>query len=95
MRKININITNARIVSFGVKLNEDKPEVEASIALMTDGGQTITTYSISTDGWREDAKFELPNDIIPPIMEILKDLEVIATRHCHLHQKALTDKSES
>jgi hypothetical protein len=89
MRKININITHAHIVSFAVKLNEDKPEVEATIALLTDKGQTITTYSIATDSWREDNKFDLPVGVIAPIMALLGELEIIATRHCNRRQRSL------
>ena len=89
MRKLNINITKAQIVSFSVQLKEDKPGVNASIGLFTDGGKQITDYSISTESWNEENKFELPQSVISPIIDIMKDLEKVVVKHCKESQLAL------
>jgi hypothetical protein len=95
MKKLNIQITKAQIESFAVTLGENKPEVEITIGLYTETGKKITTYSISTDTWRDDAKFNLPASIVYPIMEIMKELEVIATRHCREGQATLGGGDET
>lgn len=89
MKAIKINITKAVIESFSVELEDEKPEVSITIGLYTDGGKKIAGYSISTSSWNEASKFELPVGIIPPILEIMRELEAIATRHCNKGQKAL------
>lgn len=82
MKKLNIQITKAQIESFQVTLKENNPEVSATIALITEGGKKITSYSISTDAWNEVNKFELPIEMVNPILIIMKSLETIVVGHC-------------
>lgn len=82
MREIKINITKARIVSFVVTLDKDIPKVTATIELLTDGGKSITAYSIASDHWDKNMKFDLPIDMIFPIKEIAHTLEWIVADHC-------------
>ena len=91
MRDINISITKASIKGFQVNVENNIPNIDVSLALLTEHGKLITTYNISTDGWNENNKFTLPPSLIGPIMEIMKELEIIATRHCREGQLALGD----
>ena len=90
MKKIDIQITNAIIKSFSVELAEKKPEVSASIALLTAGGKEITTYTVSTSSWNDENKFELPISMMPPIIDIMKKMETVITKHCRENQLQLT-----
>lgn len=90
MKKINIEVTHAQILSFNVTLSEGKPEVGASIGLYSAGGKQISTYSISTSSWREEDKFELPVELIAPIVSIMQTLEKVVVKHCNDNQKQLT-----
>lgn len=93
MKKININITKAQILSFRVEIKEATPVVSATIGLFTAGGKNITDYSISTESWNDENKFELPATLITPIVEIMKQLEVIVVKHCNQNQKQLNEGS--
>jgi hypothetical protein len=88
MKKLDISITKAMLTSFGVELKEGKPEVHVTIALMTEGGKAITTYTIYTDDWHSD-KFVLPVEAMPLIGDIARILEGVAVRHCRDSQLAL------
>lgn len=89
MKKLEINITKAALKSFSVELADEKPVVTASIALLTDGGKMITDYTISTESWRGDNKFELPVTCIAPIIALAKELEAVVVKHCRDSQLAL------
>jgi hypothetical protein len=90
MKKLDININKAQLVSFGVKINEEGvPAVDVTIALITEAGKVITTYNISTDAWSSESKFELPFEAAKPIMELVKLLEAVAVRHCREGQLTL------
>lgn len=89
MKKINISITKAEIKSFQVELNEGKPEVSASIGLFSEGGKQISTYSISTDSWNKESKFDLPVELVAPIMSILSTLEKVLVNHINNSQKQI------
>ena len=93
MKKLNINITKAQILSFNVELKEKKPEVSATIGLFTEGGKKITDYFISTSAWDDDNKFELPSNLIIPILAIMKELEVVVVNHCRNNQLLLKKKN--
>jgi hypothetical protein len=92
MRELNINITRAQLVSYSVTLKDKKPEVTATIALLTDGGKTITTYSISTDAWDEKSKFDLPIEIMGHIGQTATVLEGVVVRHCNESQMSLPEQ---
>lgn len=90
MKKLEINITKATLKSFRVELKEGKPQVSTTIALLTEGGRQITEYTISTDSWTKDNQFELPIECITPIVQLARQLEYVATKHCRDSQLALT-----
>ena len=94
MRKLNIEITKAQLKGFSVKFDPDKdhPEISATIALITDHGKEITEYTIFTDCWSENQKFDLPISMFKPIFDIGQELEVICVRHCREGQLALENK---
>jgi hypothetical protein len=89
MKKLSINITKAQLVSFSVELKDGQPEVGATIALITDGGKAITTYSISTDSWNNKDKFKLPMELMPLLGDAARILEGVVVRHCRDGQLAL------
>lgn len=91
MKELNISITKAQITRFSVELRQDKPEVTATITLLTESSQKITDYTISTNHWDEVNKFDLPGLMIPPILGIMEQLEQIVVKHCNEHQKLLAE----
>jgi hypothetical protein len=88
MKELNINISKAQLVSYTVELKEGKPVVNASIALLTDSGEAITTYTIFSDDWHSK-RFELPIGAMPLIGDLARILEGVAVRHCMGSQLAL------
>jgi len=82
VKKIDISINQAKIVSFDIEFNEDGgvPDVTATIGLYA-GKNKISTFSLSTKSW-SDKKFELPIGVIEPIKEISRQLEVVLVREC-------------
>ena len=89
MKKLEIKITKAQIESFTVILAEEKPEVSASIALLTEGGKKITSYSVSTNAWNEANKFELPSEMVLPILKITQEIEKLVVGHCKNQENLL------
>lgn len=90
MSKLDIQITQAKLISYSVELNDDKPEVTATIGLYTEGGKQITSYSIRTSEWTPEAtKFELPVTAIAPILGVAQELEKVVTKHCRDAQKVI------
>ena len=89
MKKLDINITQAMLKSYTVELKEGKPEVSATIELLTAGGISVTTYTVSTDSWQDKNKFELPIAAIMPIVELAKVLESVTVDKCRDSQLAL------
>lgn len=90
MREIKISITKAHIRSYSVDLQGDFPVVTATIDLRTDGGKSIATYSIASDHWEKDLKFDLPVSMVFPIKDIAAQLEEIVARHCEYSTLRLT-----
>lgn len=90
MNKLKINITKANLHSFDVSANEEGlPDVSVTLALMTDGGKPITTYTARTNNWNDKDKLNLPIEAIPLIGELAKILERAAVKHCRDSQLAL------
>ena len=89
MKKLNINITKAQILSFRVELADGQPEVSCTIGLFTDGGKKISDYSVSTNSWQDENKFELPIELLPMIGDTMRILEGVVVRHAREGQLAL------
>ncbi len=82
MRKINIEINQAKLLSYDVELDDDKPEVRASIGLYS-GKNKISTFSLRTEtGYSNSVSFELPPSMVISIKDIANELEAILTREC-------------
>lgn len=76
MKTIDIQINNAKILSYSVEMREDStPSITANIGLFS-GVKQISTFSLSTQDWRTGLTFTLPADMIDPIVNIAKQLEV-------------------
>lgn len=88
MKKLDININKAEIKSFGVYLEGDTPRVTATISLIA-GTKEITTFSIDSESWNEENKFEVPIKMIDPILAIAKELETIVVLHVNKALKQL------
>lgn len=96
MKAIDIQINQARIDSYSVTLNEDGvPGVSASIKLLS-GEKEISSFSLHTQSWcSSGVRFELPADMIRPIVEISKQLEVILVRECNKQLKRLPESVDA
>lgn len=90
MKKLDIQITKAALQSFSVTIDDEMPKVSATIALLTEGGKTITTYTISNKSWNEQDKFDLPIAAMPHLGAVARILEEVVTKHCNDSQVALT-----
>ena len=91
MEKIDISITTAQLKGFQTTFNEEGlPDVRASLGLFTEHGKEVSEYSITTNRWSEN-KFDLPPEMIEPIMRMAKELERIVTKHCREGQCALPE----
>ncbi len=96
MRKLDIQITKAAITGFSVDFGQeqDKVSVTATISLITEYGKHITSYSIRSDSWSEDDKFDVPYSIIDSIKSIASDLEKIVSKHCQEGQLMLKSNED-
>jgi len=92
MKAIDIQINQAKITSYAVSLKDDAPpDVSASIELMS-GDKEVASFSLHTHAWQSSGvKFELPPDMIEPIVEISRQLEVILVRECNRQLKQLPE----
>ncbi len=88
MKKLTINITKAQLTSFEVKLEDGKPVVNVTIALLNEGNEVITSYTIFSDEWHSK-KFELPIEAMPLIGQLATIFEGVAVRHCMGSQLAI------
>ena len=83
MQDIKIDINKARILSYSVELNEDKPEISATIGLFS-GDKKISSFSLRTQQYySESIQFELPVKMINSIKKIAEQLEEILTIECN------------
>ena len=81
MKKIDINITEAKIKAYSVNFTWDIPSIDVTLALLTNSWKEISTFSLSTNSW-SSAQFDLDLPLLKEIEETAKELERIATIHC-------------
>ena len=97
MKKISINITKAQIVSFQVEIKDDMtfPKITAQVALISDSGETITSYSATNEeySWNKRKPLEVSQSLIVQIIEILKELEGAVVRNINDGQLRLNNKN--
>jgi len=90
MKTINIQINQAKILSYEVILEKDYPQVCATIGLFA-GEKQITTFSLRTQEYYSNSmRFELPFDLIEPIKKIANQLETILIREANKSLKQLS-----
>jgi SAM-dependent MidA family methyltransferase len=83
MKDINIRVNKARILSYSVELNEDKPEVSATIGLFAND-KKISSFSLRTQSYySESMQFEIPLKMINVIKKIAEQLEEILVVECN------------
>lgn len=88
MKKLDINITKAQLESFSLTLNE-KPVINASLGLYTEGGKKITTYAASSNAWDETKKLEIPLEAHALLAKAAKLIEASIVKHCRDSQGML------
>jgi len=82
MKKIDIQINNAKLLSYNVELKEDKPEIVATIGLFA-GAKQISKFSLTTHTWYSDSiAFEVPVRMIKTIKKMAAELEDILILKC-------------
>ena len=90
MRKIDIQITKAQLESFTASFErDDKLHLSATLALMTENGEKVSSYSLNTRSYYDNT-FNLPINVIQPIFDIAREIEAITTRQCRSHHLQLT-----
>ena len=96
MRAIDIQINQAKILSYDVTLKTDsRPDVTATIGLFS-GNKRISSFRLTTETYySESITFELPIDMIEPIVEIAKQLEILLVRECNKQLRRLPSVIES
>ncbi len=92
MKKIDIQINQAKLLSYSVEMTDDNPEVTATIGLFS-GEKQISTFSLSTKSW-QDVSFDLPISMIGPIKELASEIEIILIRQCSAAMGALGEGNE-
>lgn len=90
MQAIDIQLNQAKITSINIDLdNKEIPQVAAQISLYS-GEQKIASFGLRTQTYyTEGLTFELPPDMIEPIVNIAKQLEVILVQQCNKALKRL------
>ena len=90
MKAIDIQINQAKIESYSVTLYDEKvPSVRATIGLYS-GTKMISTFSLESKmAYNSGVVFELPANMIEPIVDIAKQLEVVLVQECHKQLKRL------
>jgi len=95
MRTIDIQINQAKILSFNVDLEDEKPQVSATVGLYS-GTRQISSFTLRTQSYfGNNIKFTLPIDMIEPIVDIAKQLEIILVRECNKQLKRLPEVIEN
>lgn len=89
MKKINISITKAQLHGFAVTMTDGAPEVTATIYLYGENGTKITEYTIATNHWESNLKFELPLGMHAPILSMIRELESVVVEHCNNAQRLI------
>ena len=92
MRAIDISITKATISRVSIEYKDDLPRVQATINLLAENGEMISTYSLDSEAWNKNQLFEVPLSMINPIKQILFQIEQIVAEHCNNRMKLIPDK---
>lgn len=90
MKTIDIQLNQAKITSFTVDLDEKEvPQVSVSIGLYS-GQKKIASFGLRTQTYySEGLVFELPPEMIDPIVDIAKQLETVLVYECNKSFKRL------
>jgi hypothetical protein len=81
MREIRIDINRAKISSFAVDLNAERPRVHVNIDLFA-GDKKITSFSMESADWLGKINFDISPSMIAAIINIGGELEQIVTTEC-------------
>ncbi len=81
MQNIDVQISKAQLKQFLVEFEDDLPYVTATIDLYTANNKKISSFCTSTRTYYTQ-HFDLPIEMITPIMDIAKKIESIVTNAC-------------
>ena len=92
MENINIEINRAKLTYFTVNIMDDGalPRVYAQIDLLS-GNKKISEFTIDSDTYQNERKFDVPTGMIKPILKLAKELETIVTLKCSAAIGQITD----
>lgn len=82
MRQIDVQITKGQIEQFTVVIKDNLPEISAMVGLFTANEKRVSSFAIGTQGYH-DSRFDLPMEMIRPILQISEKLEEIVIRECN------------
>lgn len=82
MKKVDVRITKAKIISYAVDLEDERPQVQGTIALYTEDDKKITTFTVNTRDYYEN-RFDLRLEMIPAIKDIAYQLEDVVVKKCN------------
>ena len=86
LNKIDVNIRRAKITSIQFQLDDTEdslPDITVCLTLLTQGGKTITTTSLSTRSYYGDTRLtkdDIPVHVFSAIGTTLRELSSICTR---------------
>ena len=90
MQKLDIKITKSRLESYNVSFGEDdKVNLTVTIGLYTDEMKKISSFSLSSEAWREENSLVIPIKSYKLIKEIGEQLEELTTAKCREGQLSL------
>lgn len=93
MKKIDINISYAKIESFSVNLESDIPTISATVGLFTENEKKISTYTVTNRKYYwEDVEF--PPEIFDGLYRMLDIIERIVTNNAKSKIWLLSWKTE-
>lgn len=93
MKKIEINISHAKIEGFSVSMETEIPRIAATIWLYTQNEKKISTYTVTNQRyyWEE---IEFPPEIFDGLYRILDVIEWTVTRNAQSKIWLLPAKTE-
>lgn len=93
MKKIEINISHAKIESFSVNLESDIPTISATVGLFTANEKKISTYTVTNRRYYwEEAEF--PPEVFDGLYRMLDIIERVVTNNAKSKIGLLSAKTE-
>lgn len=91
MKKISISITNAKIESFSVNIENNEPYISATVGLYTENEKKISTFSVTNRKYYGE-EITFPIEIYDWLYKMLDVIEQTVTLHAQSKICLLPDK---